>query len=649
MNIVKKDSTDITRYIMLVDSTDGTPETGYTISSLDLQYTRERSTPSVKADAVALLSVDASHLDNRAIEVDSTNSPGLYRVDWPDAAFATGADKVILVVIGTGLHPSVEEIQLVDIDVEDSVRAGLTGIPNVTPGGNGGLPTVDANNRVVGIQGTKNTLDDLNDVSSATVNAQCDTALTDYDGPTYAELQLEINTVQTDIAALNDVSSADVNAACDTALTDYDPPTKAELDSGLAGLNDVSTAEVNAQCDTALADYDPPTKTELDAGLAGLNDPTADAIADAVWDEAISGHTTSTTFGGFLQDIAGSGFTAALNSLVAIKNYLVSIVTPVVTVEDTASNLTTGSFTARMVEKVRRATDEPATNSKYSDSDLIGSIEEAWAEVWSDVARNSQSPFVVYYDIVIAVDTREYLLPPSVGRVLRLGKVNTDSDLVEWETDQKGFYAGGGYGFQVQGNLLKLGRNWRVGETMRLEYVPSGECSIFTGTFTSGTTPESSKVVTVPGSPTSGSIETRPNAYAGYYLRITPDVGTAAVADDPTTFTQERLITEWNSSTREATIAVAFSPELVALGSDLNFEVVPYLYKLFEQAISLRTALTVLGNEGSDTRYTLLMTEYRQKIRALRLEGSQKTGRRAGQFEGDVPENRRRSRWPFLR
>lgn len=61
-------------------------------------------------------------------------------------------------------------------------------------------------------------------------------------------------------------------------------------DANLA-LTTQMKADVNAEADTALADYDPPTKAEMDSGFAALNDPTAAAIADAVWDEATSGHT----------------------------------------------------------------------------------------------------------------------------------------------------------------------------------------------------------------------------------------------------------------------------------------------------------------------------------------------------------------------
>lgn len=109
---ITKGSTNVSRYVMLVDSADGTPETGYTITDLDLQYTRNGATPAAKVDATALGSVNAAHADNQAIEVDGTSSPGLYRVDWPDAAFAAGVDNVQLVVSGSGLHPAVEEIEL---------------------------------------------------------------------------------------------------------------------------------------------------------------------------------------------------------------------------------------------------------------------------------------------------------------------------------------------------------------------------------------------------------------------------------------------------------------------------------------------------------------------------------------------------------
>ena len=54
------------------------------------------------------------------------------------------------------------------------------------------------------------------------------------------------------VDALNNISTAQVNTEVDTALAGYDAATGAEV----AALNDITTVQVNAEVDTALADYD---------------------------------------------------------------------------------------------------------------------------------------------------------------------------------------------------------------------------------------------------------------------------------------------------------------------------------------------------------------------------------------------------------
>jgi hypothetical protein len=142
--IVTKGATDVTDYVMMVDSSTGQPETGLTITNFDLQYTRNQSTPAAKVDAVALAATNTAHTDNRAIEVDATSSPGLYRIDWPDAAFASGADKVILVVTCAGCAPAVRHVSLVNYNTQDGVRMGLTALPNAAADAAGGLIISDA-------------------------------------------------------------------------------------------------------------------------------------------------------------------------------------------------------------------------------------------------------------------------------------------------------------------------------------------------------------------------------------------------------------------------------------------------------------------------------------------------------------------------
>jgi hypothetical protein len=89
-------STDVTTYFQMRLLTGG-DATGLTISDFDMQYVRTRTAPVAKVDAVALAAADTAHTDNRGIEVDATDTPGLYRFDWPDAAFAAGTEVILTI------------------------------------------------------------------------------------------------------------------------------------------------------------------------------------------------------------------------------------------------------------------------------------------------------------------------------------------------------------------------------------------------------------------------------------------------------------------------------------------------------------------------------------------------------------------------
>ncbi len=93
---VKAGATDVTTYFAMRLSANGTAATGLSSTAFDLQYVRSGAAPSAKVDATASTAPGAAHGDNKVVEVDSTDQPGLYRIDWPDAAFATGVREVIL-------------------------------------------------------------------------------------------------------------------------------------------------------------------------------------------------------------------------------------------------------------------------------------------------------------------------------------------------------------------------------------------------------------------------------------------------------------------------------------------------------------------------------------------------------------------------
>jgi hypothetical protein len=94
--IVQAGSVNVTTYFKLRNTSNGQATTGATITDIDLQYVRSGVVPVAKVDATALAATDSAHADNKAIEVDGIDQPGLYRVDWPAAAFASGVREVIL-------------------------------------------------------------------------------------------------------------------------------------------------------------------------------------------------------------------------------------------------------------------------------------------------------------------------------------------------------------------------------------------------------------------------------------------------------------------------------------------------------------------------------------------------------------------------
>lgn len=141
MDIVKKGVTDRSVTIRIVDSTDGTPETGvvYNTSGIDLWYRREGAAKTSITEATLSALTDA-HSDGGFLHIGD----GEYRLDLPDAAFASGANYVDIGGTVTGMIVIGGRVRLVNYDPEDGTRLGLTALPNAAADGAGGLPISDA-------------------------------------------------------------------------------------------------------------------------------------------------------------------------------------------------------------------------------------------------------------------------------------------------------------------------------------------------------------------------------------------------------------------------------------------------------------------------------------------------------------------------
>lgn len=142
MRTIQKGSANPSVDVYIVDSSDGTPETGvvFNSSGIDLKFRREGAT------AVAITEIDLTtpalddaHEDGGFLEIGN----GVYRLDLPDAAVASGAAFVVVYGTVTGMIVLPVTVQLVGYDPMDAVRLGLTALPNAAADAGGGLPISD--------------------------------------------------------------------------------------------------------------------------------------------------------------------------------------------------------------------------------------------------------------------------------------------------------------------------------------------------------------------------------------------------------------------------------------------------------------------------------------------------------------------------
>lgn len=102
----------------------GAPETGlaYNTSGILAYFHRQGAAP-VAITLATLAALTTAWTSGGFKEIDATNMPGRYRLDVPDAAWATGSDAVSIVVWKSGTFYGSVDIPL---DSEDVVVQSTT-------------------------------------------------------------------------------------------------------------------------------------------------------------------------------------------------------------------------------------------------------------------------------------------------------------------------------------------------------------------------------------------------------------------------------------------------------------------------------------------------------------------------------------------
>jgi hypothetical protein len=476
-----------------------------------------------------------------------------------------------------------------------------------------------------------------------------------------------------------------INAACDTALLDINldhlmktpvasnPDMTTEVADGtvlsniMSKTSDTSTFVVATDALEAIAD-----------GAAG-SAPTAEQNADAVWDELLSGHVGagSTGFGlnalsalftntspmrlidhlravmskgaaapssgvgtyaaatdsleakRELADLmAGSGFSTGTDSLKAIRDAIDDLIAPAIV--STSGTLSGVGFLSECVSLIRKATDEPDTGPKYPDADLIEYIHSAFDQVLASINVETDHPILVRYEVPVVQGTQEYLLPCNMAEIWRIAKIDSDTGIPAWEVWPSNPYTFRGDGFTVEGNILRFQHLNLTAETLEILYVAAGDVSIHTGTAGAGAVDS----ITFPASPTDGTLDIRPHAYAGYTVRTLSGVGAG----------QERIVSAYDVATRIATVRPNWT---TAPDNTTVYEVLPQYSRLIKHVVACYASLDVLANEAKSTRRAEIERQLQRKMSALKMMLAKKVHRFGTQGPGvDTHDNT--DLWPFL-
>jgi hypothetical protein len=138
---ISPDSTAQSLYMML-----GATGVSYNVAGLVAHYTRDNAAP--VSITLAAQTVNGAWTSGGFAEVSSSNAPGLYRLDVPNAAFSSGVGKVIVSVRGGGVNGAFHNVLLQytrtpDVEKRTFVSGNTSTVEyiNITQGNSGSALT----------------------------------------------------------------------------------------------------------------------------------------------------------------------------------------------------------------------------------------------------------------------------------------------------------------------------------------------------------------------------------------------------------------------------------------------------------------------------------------------------------------------------
>ena len=324
---------------------------------------------------------------------------------------------------------------------------------------------------------------------------------------------------------------------------------------------------------------------------------------------------------------AAASFTAASGSVSFTKDIATASVTG-------SSSFYSDSFLSRGIVDVREALDEPSVSAKYTDARIIEHLEKAYILVLNEKNRQDKTMAVVKQTLTVESDTTEYVLPYTMGSFY--GLYNEDDAGGKIFYDGRSRYNPFGQRLWLEGHTLHIQSvdTLGIGATLKMEWVPSGIARLHNGVCTISA---DGLTVTLGATPNAGTLDTHNNAYSGGVLRILGVDGTTVVGN----YLQERNITAYDNTTREATLDVALDPIPTTDDGYIYYEIAPAIHKGMDMVVALYAAYRIMTVEGNQKRSKGILDAYRNELRNVRLSAYYSNMPEAPRIGGDSFDNRR--------
>jgi len=288
----------------------------------------------------------------------------------------------------------------------------------------------------------------------------------------------------------------------------------------------------------------------------------------------------------------------------------------------------TGSFILTVIERIRAYLDEATLDAKYTNDYIVRHIIcPEMVNVLSRLSLNYGNPVRLRYTVTLDTATEHYTLPPNIGEIYRVTKMDADNRVTEEWVPRHEFHPSGP-NWQIQGNLLSFRPLPNNNESVSIHYIPNGDFSPHYDS-NSGELDGTRKIFTFPASPDLGAIDNRENSYAGAMLRVWDN-----------NVLEERVIESYDASERKATVRVAFSSD-INVASDLQYEVAPLGMQSLYQTIAAAGAINLgTGRNITQKQMQFLMLQYKTAMKSAADNFTSIQARIPKGFEKNTADNR---------